>query len=84
MKSIGLFEAKTKLSEICQKVAETGEVYTITRRGKPVAKIEPIPEPQKGSTIWDAVEEHRRKHGPPEEDFELPEREMSKPRDFLD
>ena len=36
---IGIFEAKTKLSELCSKVAETGREYVITRRGRPVARI---------------------------------------------
>ncbi len=38
---IGLFEAKTKLSEICGKVRESGVEYVITRRGKPVARLVP-------------------------------------------
>lgn len=36
---IGIFEAKTKLSELCSKVAESGVEYVITRRGRPVARI---------------------------------------------
>lgn len=42
MKRIGLFEAKTKLSEICDRVAETREAVVITRRGQPVVRIEPV------------------------------------------
>jgi prevent-host-death family protein len=38
---IGAFEAKTHFSQIIDKV-EHGADYTITRRGKPVAKIIPI------------------------------------------
>ena len=38
MDSIGIYEAKSRLSELVEK-AEAGEVVTITRRGKPVAKI---------------------------------------------
>jgi prevent-host-death family protein len=37
---IGLFEAKTKLSELIERV-ERGEEITITRRGVPVAKLIP-------------------------------------------
>jgi prevent-host-death family protein len=40
MPTIGLFEAKTKLSEIVQKAA-AGERFTITVRGKPAAEIGP-------------------------------------------
>ena len=41
MDSIGIYEAKSKLSEPVGK-AEAGEVVTITRRGRPVAKIVPV------------------------------------------
>jgi prevent-host-death family protein len=44
MKTIGLFEAKTKLSEICEEVAKTHMPVTITRRGKALVYIEPITE----------------------------------------
>lgn len=37
---IGLFEAKTRLSELVQEI-EAGQVWTITRRGKPVARLLP-------------------------------------------
>ncbi|MBK5299502.1 MAG: type II toxin-antitoxin system Phd/YefM family antitoxin [Vicinamibacteria bacterium] len=38
---IGAFEAKTRLSELLEKVAR-GHVYRITKRGKPVAELRPI------------------------------------------
>ena len=41
MQSIGLFEAKTHLSELIAR-AERGEVVVITRHNKPVAKLVPI------------------------------------------
>lgn len=45
MESIGLFEAKTHLSELIAR-AERGEEVIITRHNKPVAKIVPIsPQP---------------------------------------
>jgi len=40
MTTVGSFEAKTKLSELLDKV-EAGETVTITRHGKPVAKLVP-------------------------------------------
>lgn len=40
MATVGSFEAKTKLAELLDKV-EAGETVTITRRGKPVAKLVP-------------------------------------------
>lgn len=40
MKTLGAFEAKTKLSELLDLV-EKGEEVTITRHGKPVADLIP-------------------------------------------
>ena len=42
MESIGLFEAKTHLSELIAR-AERGEEVIITRHNKPVARIVPMP-----------------------------------------
>jgi prevent-host-death family protein len=39
--AIGAFEAKTHLSELLERVAQ-GEVVTITRRGRPIARLVPI------------------------------------------
>jgi prevent-host-death family protein len=41
MESIGLFEAKTHLSELVAR-AERGEEVIITRHNKPVAKLVPV------------------------------------------
>ena len=41
MKQIGAFEAKTHLSELLD-LAATGERFTITKRGKPVAMLVPV------------------------------------------
>jgi prevent-host-death family protein len=40
MSTVGAFEAKTKLSELLDKV-EAGETITITRHGKAVARLVP-------------------------------------------
>jgi prevent-host-death family protein len=40
MITVGSFEAKTKLAELLDKV-EGGETVTITRRGRPVARLVP-------------------------------------------
>jgi len=39
--SVGMHEAKTTLSRLVD-VAQSGEEVVITRRGKPVAKLEPM------------------------------------------
>jgi prevent-host-death family protein len=44
MESIGLFEAKTHLSELINR-AERGEEVVITRHNKPVARLVPIGRP---------------------------------------
>ncbi|MDX2503515.1 MAG: type II toxin-antitoxin system prevent-host-death family antitoxin [Gammaproteobacteria bacterium] len=40
LEEIGSYDAKTKLSEILRRV-ESGESFTITNRGKPVADLIP-------------------------------------------
>ena len=74
--SIGLFEAKTKLSEICARVAAKGEAVTVTRRGKPLVTIEPIPAGKaRRKSVWDLRAEYEKKHGRFKDDFTLPPRE---------
>lgn len=41
MREVGAFEAKTHLSALLEAVA-AGEEITITRRGKPVARLVPV------------------------------------------
>ena len=43
MKTIGAFEAKTHLSELLD-LAATGQRFTITKRGRPVAMLVPLDE----------------------------------------
>jgi prevent-host-death family protein len=40
MESVGSFEAKTHLPQLLERVAQ-GEEFTITRHGKPVARLVP-------------------------------------------
>ena len=41
-KEIGAFAAKTRLSELLERVGQ-GQVYVITKRGRPVAELRPVP-----------------------------------------
>ena len=41
MAEIGAYEAKTRLSELLERVRE-GESFTITRHGQPIAELRPI------------------------------------------
>jgi prevent-host-death family protein len=54
---IGIFEAKTHLSQILEKV-QNGEDFIITKRGKPAARIVPIEEEKKMSRK-EVIEEFR-------------------------
>ncbi|MEO0081074.1 MAG: type II toxin-antitoxin system prevent-host-death family antitoxin [candidate division WOR-3 bacterium] len=44
IKTIGAFEAKTRLSELLEQVCR-GQVYRISKRGRPVAELRPLPQP---------------------------------------
>ncbi|MBS0631137.1 MAG: type II toxin-antitoxin system Phd/YefM family antitoxin [Verrucomicrobia bacterium] len=46
MKNVGLFEAKTRLSELCREVSETGQEIIITRRGQTIARLVPPARPK--------------------------------------
>lgn len=41
---VGLFEAKTHLSELVERIASGGDDVVITKRGKPLARIVPMRE----------------------------------------
>jgi len=76
MNAIGLFEAKTKFSEICERVAAKGVAVVVTRRGKPLVTIEPIPADKvRQVSVWDHRAKIEKKHGRFAEDFALPPRE---------
>jgi len=59
---VGAFEAKTHFSQLLEKV-EQGADFTITKRGKPVAKIIPFVQ-EKKMTRKEAIEQliEMRKH----------------------
>jgi prevent-host-death family protein len=63
MAKIGIFEAKTKLSEIVRKV-ERGERFTITVRGQAKAEVVPIQVAQAGPTHQEVEAAHRRLRNP--------------------
>lgn len=42
MKTVGMFEAKNRLSELVSDFVEKGEPVTLTRNGRPVAQLVPI------------------------------------------
>ena len=76
MKMVGIFEAKTHLSELCEQVAATHEPVTVTKRGEPLVRIDPLDsEPM---TIRERRDIYMATHGGEERDdavdFDPPER----------
>jgi prevent-host-death family protein len=59
MITVGSFEAKTKLAELLDKVEE-GEEVTITRRGKAVARLVPVPEQDRMARMQALIEDIKR------------------------
>jgi len=62
MKKIGIFEAKTHFTSVCDEVARTGQPTLVSKRGKPLVLVTPVP-PESGSdredilTAWSRWEE---------------------------
>ena len=78
MNTIGIFEAKTKLSQICEQVHDTHEPVLITKRGVPLVRIEPISSrSQVPSGIWERRQAFLDLYGELPE-FELPDREINR------
>ena len=80
MKTLGLFETKNRLSEVCAQVSKTREPVVITRRGKALVKIVPIIEGDPAASVWGSVEESRSLFGPLTDDLKLPRRTVSRNR----
>jgi prevent-host-death family protein len=59
VRTVGLFEAKQKLSEIVQRAAE-GERIGITRRGKLAAVLGPVRSSANLEQIFNGIEEIRK------------------------
>ncbi|MFP4373890.1 MAG: type II toxin-antitoxin system Phd/YefM family antitoxin [Spirochaetaceae bacterium] len=64
MKTLGIFEIKTRLSQVCEEVAQTGESVLVTRRGEPLVRIDPLSRESAGdSPVWEARERYEAKYG---------------------
>ncbi len=74
MRQIGIFEAKTRLSKICDDVARNGETVMVTRKGKPLVRIVPVQQENiPASEVWEAWETYTASQEDCEE-IQLPER----------
>jgi prevent-host-death family protein len=56
MESVGSFEAKTHLPQLLERVAK-GEEFTITKHGKPVARLVPIAAAKPKPDVRQVIEE---------------------------
>lgn len=63
MRTVGLFEAKQKLSELVERASE-GERIGITRRGKLAAVISPAPQQVDLQEVFAAIERIRKRAKP--------------------
>lgn len=64
VKTLGIFEIKTRLSRICEEVAQTGESVLVTRRGRPLVRIDPLSHETAGhSPVWEARQRHEAEYG---------------------
>ena len=77
-----MFEAKTRLSEICDEISRSGDSVVITRRGKPLVRIDPV-ESDKFS-VWEARAEYIADQGRMKQEFDLPPRSPETPASPLD
>jgi len=59
MASVGIFEAKTHLSKLIERV-ELGETIEITKNGKAVAQLSPLPVEDRAARTKAAIEELRK------------------------
>jgi prevent-host-death family protein len=82
MKTIGIFEAKTRLSEICDEVARSGVGVVVTRRGKPLVRIDPVAADR--FSVWEDREEYIAREGRLREEFDVPSRSPELPSSPLD
>ncbi|MFT6182130.1 MAG: prevent-host-death family protein [Akkermansiaceae bacterium] len=71
LKGVGIFEAKTHFPGICDEVVSSGNPVTVSRRGKPLVVISPVP-PEADSEredIISAMERWRADAGESDDDF---------------
>jgi prevent-host-death family protein len=62
MKQVGVYEAKTQLPRLLDEV-EQGETITITRYGRPIARIVPLRSRRRTvREVIEAIKEFRRGH----------------------
>lgn len=43
METIGIFEAKTKFTALCERVVKNGQPLVVSKRGRPMVMLAPLP-----------------------------------------
>ena len=85
MKRIGIFKAKTQLSELCREVNEKQAPYVIEKRGRAIALLTPVPKNMREDQpdILQALDDWEKIHGGDAEKQDFPEvwKERSQPKD---
>jgi len=85
METIGIFEVKAKISQICERVKQTGEPVLVTKRGVPLVRIDPVNnDDANGSKVWQVREKYIKEYGGFDEEIDLPERDVEPTKDYLD
>ena len=82
MRTIGIFEVKTRLSEICDEVARSGNSVVVTRRGKPLVRIDPVATEK--FSVWEDRDEYIARRGRMREEFDIPPRSRELPASPLE
>lgn len=79
LRTVGIFEAKTRLSEICAEVVESGDTVVISKRGEPMVQVRPVRSQSSTASgageaegILDCLKNCLSRFGPLEEEFEIP------------
>lgn len=44
MRTVGIFEAKTRFTALCEEVIRSGEPTLVSKRGRPLVMVTPVPE----------------------------------------
>jgi prevent-host-death family protein len=74
VKTVGIFEAKTKLSSLCDEVKRSGESVTLSRRGEPLVVIAAVPpKEEKHEDIRAAIAAWEAAHPEDESGSDFPE-----------
>ena len=75
MESVGIFEAKTHFTTLCDEVLRTGQPTLVTKRGKPLVLVTPVPSKERDERegIFSAWMKWEKDHPDPERGPDFPD-----------